>query len=128
MKYKQDDKTYSVKGKPIKLVIGILIFVISCFLLYILGFYCVKFANTYKPLFKVGLNDELKDQDYDKPTVLILDKGFIQVNYMRCSVVQVSENGSYILNNGIIVLMEEDEKLFFEDKLVFFDNKNTLIK
>ena len=57
-----------------------------------------------------------------------VDKGFIQVNYMRCSVVQVSENGSYILNNGIIVLMEEDEKLFFEDKLVFFDNKNTLIK
>ena len=76
MKYKQDDKTYSVKGKPINLIKGIIVFLISCFLLYILGFYCVKFINTFKPLFKIGLNDELKNKDYDKPTVLILDKGF----------------------------------------------------
>ncbi len=38
---------------------------------------------------------------------------------MSNQVIYITENGSYILSNGIIVLIDEDIKAYFDGTLVF---------
>ena len=40
------------------------------------------------------------------------------------SIAQVSLNGSYILNNGIIVLVDEDIQTYLEGELKFYSSDN----
>ena len=39
----------------------------------------------------------------------------------------ITENGSYILPNGIIVLVEEDIEAYFAGTLIFYDEDETLV-
>lgn len=48
------------------------------------------------------------------------DMGFIQMDLNNTMVEMVTSNGSFILKNGIIVLVEEDVKKYFSGELVFY--------
>ena len=41
-----------------------------------------------------------------------------------CNMMKVTLNGSYILPNGIIVLVDEDIEAYFNGTLVFYDKDN----
>ena len=68
------------------------------------------------------------DFNSGKPTCLLCGGratiGFIQIQSM---IVKVSDNGSVILSNGLIVLVPNDIADFIKGSLVFYD-KNTSIK
>lgn len=57
------------------------------------------------------------------------DKGFIQPTSILSNITHTTKNGSYILSNGIIVLVEEDIESYFKGALSFnaVDNKYSYV-
>ena len=51
----------------------------------------------------------------------MLDDTIIMVPGLNSSITQVTLNGSYILPNGIIVLVDEDIEAYMDGTLVFYD-------
>ena len=55
------------------------------------------------------------------------DMGFIQINALSPQVQYVTNNGSFILPNGVIVLMPEDVEAYLHNILVFYPKNDNLV-
>ena len=55
------------------------------------------------------------------------DMGFIQINALSPQVQYVTDNGSFILPNGVIVLMPEDVEAYLHNILVFYPKNDNLV-
>ena len=49
----------------------------------------------------------------------LVSKGFVDIQSINNSQ-YITDNGSCILNNGIIVLVDKDVSTYFEKKLIFY--------
>ena len=50
----------------------------------------------------------------------------VETNALDNGIRYVTENGSYILPNGVIVLVSEDIEAYFNGELIFYDLKEQL--
>lgn len=56
-----------------------------------------------------------------------VDMGFVEITSNSFDCHMVSINGSYILPNGVIVLVEDDVESYLEDTLEFYDKKLEIV-
>lgn len=57
----------------------------------------------------------------------LAERGFVQLNASSAKVQYVTDNGSYILPNGVIVLVDEDIELYLNSTLEFHKNDSQLL-
>lgn len=57
----------------------------------------------------------------------LAEKGFVQLNALSAEVQYVTDNGSYILPNGVIVLVDEDIELYLHGTLEFHKKDSQLL-
>ncbi len=53
--------------------------------------------------------------------------GFTPIDSLDNEIEYVTDNKSYILRNGIIVLVDEDIELFFKGNLIFYKRNTDLV-
>lgn len=57
----------------------------------------------------------------------LAERGFVQFNATSVEVQYVTDNGSYILPNGVIVLVDEDIETYLRGNLEFHKKDNSLL-
>ena len=57
----------------------------------------------------------------------LAERGFVQLNALSAEVHYVTDNGSYILPNGVIVLVDEDTELYLNGTLEFHKKDSQLL-
>lgn len=65
--------------------------------------------------------------DGSQTSICLLCGGIASIGFTQnCNKIKISENGSFILNNGLIVLKNADIESYLSGTLIFYENNNDL--